>query len=115
MSINFAPARAQELEDHDKFVICQVPCYTVLRDGMIVVSGNDRPTPSSIFLVQTPALIPNVSVLCFLVKVPNSKIYSGLYECAGHIVLYLVLVKIGKPTPRCQWKTNGAYLSGQSW
>lgn len=58
-------------EDYDKFVICQVPCYTegeeslrncinsltrlkyddkrkllfVICDGMIVGSGNDRPTP----------------------------------------------------------------------
>ena len=58
-------------EDHDKFVICQVPCYTegeeslkrtmdslaalvyddkrkllfLIADGMIVGSGNDRPTP----------------------------------------------------------------------
>lgn len=67
-SINFAAARAPE--DQDKFVICQVPCYTegdtslrrtidslaqmkyndkrkllmVICDGMIVGSGNDRPT-----------------------------------------------------------------------
>jgi len=58
-------------EDHDKFVICQVPCYTedeesllrtikslsvlryddkrkllfIIADGMIIGSGNDRPTP----------------------------------------------------------------------
>ena len=68
-SIDFGSARAPE--DHDKFVICQVPCYTegdtslrktidslaqmkyddkrklllVICDGMIVGSGNDRPTP----------------------------------------------------------------------
>ncbi|KAI8818378.1 chitin synthase-domain-containing protein [Fimicolochytrium jonesii] len=61
----------KEPEDHDKFVICQVPCYTegaesltktleslatlryddkrklivVLCDGNIIGSGNDRPTP----------------------------------------------------------------------
>ncbi|KAJ9049494.1 hypothetical protein DSO57_1023843 [Entomophthora muscae] len=59
--------------DYDKFVICQVPCYTegeesirrtleslallnyddkhklifVIADGMIIGSGNDRPTPAS--------------------------------------------------------------------
>ncbi|KAN0059843.1 Chitin synthase, class 8 [Thecaphora frezii] len=63
--------RARKPEDHDKFVICQVPCYTegeesmrktidslaalkyddkrklifVICDGNIVGSGNDRPTP----------------------------------------------------------------------
>lgn len=68
-SINFGAARAPE--DHDKFVICQVPCYTegtssirktidslaqtkyddkrkllfIICDGMVVGSGNDQPTP----------------------------------------------------------------------
>ncbi|KAL6309476.1 glycosyltransferase family 2 protein [Sparassis latifolia] len=68
-SINFGFARAPE--DHDKFVICQVPCYTegahslqqtidslaqtkyddkrkllfIICDGMVVGSGNDQPTP----------------------------------------------------------------------
>ncbi len=68
-SINFGSARAPE--DHDKFVICQVPCYTegtsslrrtieslaqtryddkrkllfIICDGMVVGSGNDQPTP----------------------------------------------------------------------
>ena len=68
-SINFGSAH--DPEDHDKFIICQVPCYTesdtslrktidslaqmkyddkrklllVICDGMIVGSGNDRPTP----------------------------------------------------------------------
>lgn len=64
--------RKRKPEDYDKFVICQVPCYTegeeslrncidsltklkyddkrkllfIICDGMIVGSGNDRPTPS---------------------------------------------------------------------
>lgn len=68
-SINFGSARAPE--DHDKFVVCQVPCYTestaslrktidslaqtkyddkrkllfIICDGMVVGSGNDQPTP----------------------------------------------------------------------
>ena len=28
------------------------------------------------------------------------KVYSGLYECGGHVVPYLVVVKVGKPTER---------------
>ncbi|KAG8727907.1 hypothetical protein FRC12_022149 [Ceratobasidium sp. 428] len=68
-ALHFGAPRAPE--DHDRFVICQVPCYTegeeslrrtidslaklryddkrkllfVVCDGMIVGSGNDRPTP----------------------------------------------------------------------
>lgn len=63
--------RTRKPEDYDKFVICQVPCYTegeeslrncinsltrlkyddkrkllfIICDGMIIGSGNDRPTP----------------------------------------------------------------------
>ncbi len=68
-SLNFGSSRAPE--DHDKFVICQVPCYTegtaslrktidslaqtkyddkrkllfIICDGMVVGAGNDQPTP----------------------------------------------------------------------
>jgi chitin synthase len=28
------------------------------------------------------------------------KVYSGLYECKGHVVPYLVIAKVGKPTER---------------
>jgi hypothetical protein len=45
---------------------------------MIVGSGNDRPTP----------------------RVVLDMVYSGLYKCAGHVVPYLVLVKIGKTIER---------------
>ncbi|TFK32154.1 glycosyltransferase family 2 protein [Crucibulum laeve] len=129
-SINFGAARAPE--DHDKFVICQVPCYTegdaslrktidslaqmkyddkrklllVICDGMIVGSGNDRPTPRIVLdiLGADPNLDPEP--LSFLslgegAKQHNmGKVYSGLYECSGHVVPYLVVVKIGKPTER---------------
>jgi chitin synthase len=136
-SINFGAARAPE--DHDKFVICQVPCYTegdtslrrtinslaqmkyddkrkllvVICDGMIVGSGNDRPTPRIVLdiLGADPNLDPEP--LSFLslgegAKQHNmGKVYSGLYECAGHVVPYLVLVKIGKPTERSRPGNRG--------
>jgi len=35
------------------------------------------------------------------------KVYSGLYECAGHVVPYMVLVKIGKPTERSRPGNRG--------
>jgi len=119
-------------EDHDKFLICQVPCYTegedslkktidslarlkyddkrklivVLCDGMIVGSGNDRPTPRIVLdiLGVDPNLDPEP--LSFLSlgegqKQHNmGKVYAGLYECAGHVVPYVVVVKIGKPSER---------------
>ncbi|KAF5366143.1 hypothetical protein D9757_010944 [Collybiopsis confluens] len=136
-SINFAAARAPE--DHDKFVICQVPCYTegdaslrrtidslaqmkyddkrkllvVICDGMIVGSGNDRPTPRIVLdiLGADPNLDPEP--LSFLslgegAKQHNmGKIYSGLYECAGHVVPYLVIVKVGKPNERSRPGNRG--------
>ncbi|KZV99016.1 glycosyltransferase family 2 protein [Exidia glandulosa HHB12029] len=129
-ALHFGAARAPE--DHDKFVICQVPCYTegeesmrstidslaklkyddkrklifIICDGMIVGSGNDRPTPRIVLdiLGADPNLDPEP--LSFLslgegAKQHNmGKVYSGLYECGGHVVPYLVVVKVGKPTER---------------
>ena len=136
-SINFAAARAPE--DHDKFVICQVPCYTegdvslrrtidslaqlkyddkrklllIICDGMIVGSGNDRPTPRIVLdiLGADPNLDPEPLSFVSLgegAKQHNmGKVYSGLYECSGHVVPYLVLVKIGKPTERSRPGNRG--------
>src|SRR5436305_11290999 len=35
------------------------------------------------------------------------KIYSGLYECSGHVVSYLVIVKVGKPSERFRTGNRG--------
>lgn len=110
-SINFGAERAPE--DHDKFVICQVPCYTegdgslrrtidslaqlkyddkrklmvIICDGMIVGSGNDRPTPRIVLdiLGADPNLDPEPLSFQSLgegAKQHNmGKVYSGLYEC----------------------------------
>ncbi|KIY53918.1 glycosyltransferase family 2 protein [Fistulina hepatica ATCC 64428] len=136
-SVNFGSVRAPE--DHDKFVICQVPCYTegeaslrrtidslaqmkyddkrklivVICDGMIVGSGNDRPTPRIVLdiLGADPNLDPEP--MSFLSLGEGSKqhnmgkVYSGLYECAGHVVPYLVLVKVGKPAERSRPGNRG--------
>ena len=136
-SMNFGAARAPE--DHDKFVICQVPCYTegdgslrktidslaqlkyddkrklllIICDGMIVGSGNDRPTPRIVLdiLGADPNLDPEP--LSFLSLGEGSKqhnmgkVYSGLYECSGHVVPYLVVVKIGRPTERSRPGNRG--------
>jgi chitin synthase len=136
-SVSFGSPRAPE--DHDKFVICQVPCYTededslrrtidslaklkyddkrkllfIICDGNIVGSGNDRPTPRIVLdvLGADPNLDPEP--LSFLSlgdgnKQHNmGKVYSGLYECSGHVVPYLVLVKVGKPTERSRPGNRG--------
>jgi chitin synthase len=124
--------KARRPEDHDKFVLCQVPCYTegeesmrktidsltalkyddkrkllfIICDGMIVGSGNDRPTPRIVLdiLGSDPNLEPEA--LSFLSLGEGSKqhnmakVYSGLYEHHGHVVPYVVVVKCGKPTER---------------
>lgn len=129
-ALQFGAPRAPE--DHDKFVVCQVPCYTegedslrntidslaksryddkrkllfIICDGMIVGSGNDRPTPRIVLdiLGADPNMDPEP--LSFLslgegAKQHNmGKVYSGLYECAGHVVPYIVCVKVGKPSER---------------
>lgn len=122
----------REPEEHDKFIICQVPCYTededslrktidsistlnyddkrkllfIICDGMIVGGGNDRPTPRIVLdvLGVDPRVDPEP--LSFLslgegAKQHNmAKIYSGLYEVHGHVVPYIVVVKVGKPSER---------------
>ncbi|KAI7899778.1 chitin synthase-domain-containing protein [Cokeromyces recurvatus] len=119
-------------EELDKFVICQVTCYTedeeslrktidslatlryddkrkliiVICDGMIVGSGNDRPTPRivlDIFGVDPqvdPEALSFVSVGEGLKQHNRAKIYSGLYEVSGHVVPYLVIAKVGAPQER---------------
>ncbi|CDS01674.1 hypothetical protein [Sporisorium scitamineum] len=131
--------RARKPEDHDKFVICQVPCYTegeesmrktinslaalkyddkrkllfIICDGMIVGSGNDRPTPRIVLdiLGADPNLEPEA--LSFLSLGEGSKqhnmakVYSGLYEHHGHVVPYIVVVKCGKPSERSRPGNRG--------
>ncbi|CAG8726468.1 332_t:CDS:1, partial [Acaulospora morrowiae] len=122
----------REPEEHDKFVICQVPCYTegdesmrktldslavlkyddkrkllfIVCDGMVVGAGNDRPTP--IIVLDILGVDPNVDPepLSFIslgdgAKQHNmGKVYSGLYECNGHVVPYIVVIKVGKQNER---------------
>ncbi|KAI0049900.1 glycosyltransferase family 2 protein [Auriscalpium vulgare] len=136
-SINFGASRAPE--DHDKFVICQVPCYTegegslrktidslaqlkyddkrkllvVICDGMIVGSGNDKPTPRIVLDIlgadpnQDPEPLSFQSLGEGAKQHNMGKVYSGLYETHGHVVPYLVLVKVGKPTERSRPGNRG--------
>jgi chitin synthase len=80
---------------------------------MIIGSGNDRPTPRIVLdiLGADPNLDPEPLSFVSLGEGARQhnmgKVYSGLYECAGHVVPYLVLVKIGKPTERTRPGNRG--------
>ncbi|CAO3703668.1 unnamed protein product [Rhizopus stolonifer] len=119
-------------EKHDKFVICQIPCYTeseeelrktidsiaslqyddkrkllfIICDGMIVGGGNDRPTPRIVLDILGVEHRVDPEALSFFSvgegqKQHNmAKIYSGLYESRGHVVPYIVVAKVGKPSER---------------
>lgn len=114
----------------DKFVICQVPCYTegeqslkrtidslavlqyddkrklifIICDGNIIGAGNNRTTPRIVLdiLGVDPKLDPEPLMFKSIgdgsKKLNYGKIYSGLYEYEGHVVPYVVVVKVGKPT-----------------
>ncbi|ORZ19792.1 chitin synthase-domain-containing protein [Absidia repens] len=126
-------------EEHDKFVICQVPCYTedeesirktidsltvlnyddrrklilIIADGMIMGSGNDRPTPRIVLDVlgydttQDPEALMFKSIGDGSKQLNYGKIYSGLYECEGHVVPYLVVAKVGKASERAKPGNRG--------
>lgn len=74
----------------------------VICDGMIVGAGNEKPTPRIALDilghpedVDPPAL--SMESLGEGEEQHNyGKIYTGLYEIGGHIVPYMVVVKVGK-------------------
>ena len=117
-------------EELDKFVIVQVPCYTedeeslaktinsvtaleyddkrkllfIIADGMIIGSGNDRPTPRIVLDIlgvdpkYDPEPVALRSVGAGSKQLNYGKVYSGLYEYQGRIVPFIVVVKVGKPS-----------------
>jgi chitin synthase len=126
-------------EQQDKFVICQVPCYTegedelrktidslaglqyddkrkllfLICDGMIVGSGNELPTPRIVLdiLGVDPKINPEPlmfkSVAEGSKQLNYGKVYSGLYEFEGHVVPYIVVVKVGRPSERSRPGNRG--------
>ncbi|KAJ2402152.1 hypothetical protein GGI23_000916 [Coemansia sp. RSA 2559] len=126
-------------QKHDKFVICQVPCYTegeaslrrtidtlatlgyndkhrllfIICDGNIVGSGNDRPTPRIVLdiLGVDPKLDPPGRAFRSIGEGAQqhnvAKVYSGLYEYEGHVVPYLVVAKVGKPSEKSRPGNRG--------
>ncbi|KKA27547.1 hypothetical protein TD95_002395 [Thielaviopsis punctulata] len=76
----------------------------IICDGMIIGQGNDKPTPRIVLdILGVPENI-DPEALSFEslgegMKQHNmGKVYSGLYEVQGHIVPFLVIVKVGKPS-----------------
>ncbi|KAI9844601.1 MAG: hypothetical protein M1837_005453 [Sclerophora amabilis] len=73
-------------------------------DGMIIGQGNDRPTPRIVLDILGVSEAVDPEPLSFEslgegMKQHNmGKVYSGLYEVQGHIVPFLVVVKVGKPS-----------------
>lgn len=132
-------ARRPSPEQQDRFVICHVPCYTededslrktidsltvqeydnkrkllfVVCDGMIVGSGNDRPTPRIVLDILgvdasvDPEPLPFKSVAEGSKQLNYGKVYSGLYECDGNVVPYVVVVKVGRPSERVRPGNRG--------
>ncbi|KAI9706982.1 MAG: hypothetical protein M1820_004570 [Bogoriella megaspora] len=76
----------------------------IICDGMIIGQGNDRPTPRIVLDILGVSETVDPDPLSFEslgegMKQHNmGKVYSGLYEVQGHIVPFLVVVKIGKPS-----------------
>ncbi|PVU97197.1 hypothetical protein BB561_000698 [Smittium simulii] len=86
------------------FVIC---------DGMIMGAGNDRTTPQIVLdtLGADPSLDPSPLSYHALgegQKQHNrAKVYSGLFEVAGHVVPYIVVVKCGTSGERIRQGNRG--------
>jgi chitin synthase len=76
----------------------------IICDGMIIGQGNDRPTPRIVLDILGVSETVDPEPLSFEalgegMKQHNmGKVYSGLYEVQGHIVPFLVIVKVGKPS-----------------
>ncbi|GAA5831323.1 hypothetical protein JCM11251_007835 [Rhodosporidiobolus azoricus] len=126
-------------EQRDKFVICQVPCYTegeeslkktidslavlnyddkrkllfIICDGMIVGSGNDRPTPRIVLDIlgvdqdNDPDPLMYKAVAEGSKQLNYGKVWSGLYEVEGHVVPYIVIAKVGRPSERSRPGNRG--------
>ncbi|KAI9671658.1 MAG: hypothetical protein M1831_003186 [Alyxoria varia] len=98
-SLRRAIDSAARMRYDDKRKLLMVIC-----DGMIIGQGNDRPTPRIVLDILGVPESVDPEPLSFEslgegMKQHNmGKVYSGLYEVQGHIVPFLVVVKIGKPS-----------------
>ncbi|CAG8983571.1 hypothetical protein HYALB_00009891 [Hymenoscyphus albidus] len=90
-------AAVQHYDDKRKLIV-------VICDGMIIGQGNDKPTPRIVLDILGVSETVDPEPLSFEslgegMKQHNmGKVYSGLYEVSGHIVPFMVVVKVGKPS-----------------
>ncbi|KAI1849366.1 hypothetical protein JX265_012073 [Neoarthrinium moseri] len=98
-SLRRAIDSAARMQYDDKRKLLVVVC-----DGMIIGQGNDRPTPRIVLDILGVSETVDPEPLSFeslgegLKQHNMGKVYSGLYEVQGHIVPFLVVVKVGKPS-----------------
>ena len=122
--------RSNPPEEHEKFVVCAVPCYTegtdsirktinslaklryddrrkllfVVCDGNVIGAGNDATTPELVLSLLGADTEAQVSPRSFVSLGEGNKqhnmarVYSGLYEHAGHLVPFVVVAKCGRPS-----------------
>lgn len=77
----------------------------VVCDGLVVGEGNDRSTPSIVLDIlgvseesATPESLSFESLGHGSQRHNMGRVYSGLYEAYGHLVPFLVIVKVGSPS-----------------
>lgn len=98
-SLRRAIDSAARMHYDDKRKLLVIVC-----DGMIIGQGNDRPTPRIVLDILGVSETVDPEPLSFESlgegqKQHNmGKVYSGLYEVQGHIVPFMVVVKVGKPS-----------------
>ncbi|KAJ2967030.1 hypothetical protein NQ176_g9864 [Zarea fungicola] len=98
-SLRRAIDSAARMKYDDKRKLLIIVC-----DGMIIGQGNDRPTPRIVLDILGVADTVDPEPLSFeslgegLKQHNMGKVYSGLYEVQGHIVPFMVIVKVGKPS-----------------
>jgi chitin synthase len=98
-SLRRAIDSAARMKYDDKRKLLIIVC-----DGMIIGQGNDRPTPRIVLDILGVSETVDPEPLSFEslgegMKQHNmGKVYSGLYEVQGHIVPFMVVVKVGKPS-----------------
>ncbi|KAL9105392.1 MAG: hypothetical protein Q9227_009430 [Pyrenula ochraceoflavens] len=98
-SLRRAIDSAARMKYDDKRKLLVIVC-----DGMIIGQGNDRPTPRIVLDILGVSETIDPEPLSFEslgegMKQHNmGKVYSGLYEVQGHIVPFMVVVKVGKPS-----------------
>lgn len=98
-SVRRAIDSAARMKYDDKRKLLVIIC-----DGMIIGQGNDRPTPRIVLDILGVSDTVDPEPLSFeslgdgLKQHNMGKVYSGLYEVQGHIVPFMVVVKVGKPS-----------------